>query len=107
MLMLRIKRVVNVLCFAMLAVSGTSYAADGKTLQLYRSACMVCHASGVAGAPKLGDKVAWRALQEKGMDALMQVVLAGKGAMPPKGGASKASPEQLQAVVQYMLDQVQ
>lgn len=102
-----VKLVTSLLGLFVVGVSNTATAADAQTMKIYRSACMVCHASGVAGAPKFGDSAAWKPLQEKGMDGLMQVVLAGKGAMPPKGGATKASAAELQAVVQYMLDQVQ
>lgn len=70
--------------------------------KLYKSACLACHMAGVAGAPKLGDKAAWATLTEKGMDALMQVTINGKGAMPPRG-ATKADDDTLRAAVQYMI----
>ncbi len=69
---------------------------------LYKSACVVCHASGVANAPKLGDKQAWTPFLAQGTDALMVTVLKGKGAMPPRGG-SAADDATLRAAVEYML----
>lgn len=71
--------------------------------KLYKSACLACHMAGVAGAPKLGDKAAWATLSEKGMDAMMEIAIKGKGAMPARG-ATKADDDTLKAAVQYMLD---
>ena len=72
---------------------------------LYEQSCTACHAAGVAGAPKLGDKAAWAPRLGQGIDALVANVVKGKGAMPPKGGSS-ASPEEIKAVVSYMVNSV-
>ena len=90
---------------AMLAAVPAAQASQDEAIKLYRSSCMVCHASGMANAPRLGDKARWTPLKEQGEEALMDVVLKGKGAMPPRGGAAKASDEQLRGVVRYMLEQ--
>ena len=37
---------------------------------VYNGACMACHSAGIAGAPKVGDQMAWAARIGKGMDAL-------------------------------------
>jgi cytochrome c5 len=80
--------------------------ADGAAgKKLYDASCMACHAAGVAGAPKLGDKAAWAARASAGVDALTASVVKGKGAMPPKGGAASATDSEIRAVVQYMLAQ--
>jgi cytochrome c5 len=71
---------------------------------LYKQACTVCHAAGVAGAPKTGDKAAWAPRAALGVDALTASVIKGKGAMPPKGGAMSASDAEIKAAVQYLLD---
>lgn len=70
--------------------------------KLYRSACVVCHASGVANAPRLGDKQAWAPFLAQGADALLATVLKGKGAMPPRGGTA-ADEASLRAAVAYMM----
>ena len=61
----------------------------------------MCHAAGVAGAPKFGDKAAWAARLPAGVDALYTSVAKGKGAMPPRGGA-QASDADLRAAVEFM-----
>ena len=72
--------------------------------KLYKSVCFACHATGVANAPKFGDKAAWEPYIKTGMDAMVKVAMTGKGAMPPKGGAANASEEDIRAAVQYMVD---
>lgn len=54
--------------------------------KVYDQVCAACHAAGVAGAPKFGDKAAWAPRLKEGMDAVHNFALKGKGVMPPKGG---------------------
>ena len=84
------------------AGSGSGDMAQKSPQQLYAGACLACHASGVAGAPKTGDGAAWQARIGVGIDALVTSSINGKGAMPPKGG-SAYSDEQLRSVIEYML----
>jgi cytochrome c5 len=74
---------------------------------LYTQMCQTCHATGVANAPKLGDKAAWapRIAAAKDVDGLTASAIKGKGAMPPKGGSS-ASDAEIKAVVAYMVNSV-
>jgi len=78
-------------------------AADGK--KVFDSTCTACHATGVAGAPKLGDKAAWAPRIKQGMDTLVQSATKGKGAMPPKGGNASLSDADLRAAIEYMVSQ--
>jgi cytochrome c5 len=78
-------------------------AADGE--QIYKASCHACHAAGVAGAPKLGDKEAWAPRIAKGNDALLSSVKNGLNAMPPKGACMTCSDDDLGAAVQYMVEQ--
>lgn len=78
-------------------------AADGKSV--YGATCAACHATGVANAPKLGDKAAWAARSKAGGAALVKSVLSGKGAMPPKGGNASLSEADVRAAVEYLLAQ--
>lgn len=69
----------------------------------YQQACAVCHDSGVANAPKLGDDDAWAPRVATGRAALLKSVLNGKGAMPARGGQSQLSDEEVAASLNYML----
>ncbi len=72
--------------------------------KLYKSVCFACHATGVANAPKFGDKAAWEPYIKTGMDAMVKVAMQGKPPMPPKGGATNASEDDIRAAVQYMVN---
>jgi cytochrome c5 len=71
---------------------------------LYNSVCVACHGAGIAGAPKAGDKAAWKARIAQGKDVLYNSALHGKNAMPPKGGAS-APDADVKAAVDYLVSQ--
>ena len=73
--------------------------------EIYKSVCTACHQTGVANAPKLGDKAAWAPRIAEGMDKIMTIVINGKGAMPPKGGAADLSDAELTRAVVYMANQ--
>lgn len=88
------------------AEGGAAEEIDGEAV--YRTACTVCHGAGIAGAPKTGEASAWEARLEQGMDTLVKHAIEGfqgdAGVMPPRGGRSDLSDEQVQAAVQYMVD---
>ena len=74
---------------------------DGK--KTYDTACMACHATGAANAPKLGDKAAWAPRLKAGADALYASAIKGKGAMPPKGGNATLTDADVKAAVDYLV----
>ena len=82
-------------------VAAAPAASPGKTM--YDTACIACHAQGVGGAPKFGDKVAWADRVKDGLPHLVEEVIKGKGAMPPKGGRADASDNDIKAAVEYMV----
>ncbi|MDX2426684.1 MAG: c-type cytochrome [Cycloclasticus sp.] len=78
----------------------------GKTT--YSTSCVVCHGSGVAGAPKTGDIAIWGKRMEQGQEKLVQHAINGfsgnTGIMPPKGGNLSLTDEQVTNAVHYMLE---
>lgn len=84
------------------ATSAASAKPDGK--KVYDTVCMACHATGVAGAPKTGDKAAWAPRIKLGLDALHASAIKGKGAMPPKGGNTALPDADVKAAVDYMVN---
>jgi cytochrome c5 len=75
---------------------------------VYKSACTACHAMGIAGAPKFGDKALWAPRIAQGMDTLYKHSIEGfqgsTGIMPPKGGRMDISDELIRASVDYMVE---
>ncbi len=76
---------------------------------VYDKACALCHAAGVAGAPKLGDKTDWAPRIAQGNETLYKHAIEGyqgaKGMMPAKGGNSTLSDAEVKASVDYMTSQ--
>ena len=85
------------------AAAGKPGAADGKAV--YDKICVACHQVSVAGSPRLGDKAAWAPRIPAGTDALMQSVIKGKGAMPPRAGNASLSEGEIRAAVEFMVSQ--
>jgi cytochrome c5 len=78
---------------------------DDKGKTIYTSSCAACHSTGVAGAPKLGDKAAWDARIKTGAESLYTSAIKGKNAMPPKGGNASLSDTDVKSAVDYMVSQ--
>jgi cytochrome c5 len=85
--------------------------ADGRGKEIYAGACFVCHDTGSAGAPKIGDAAAWSARIVQGTDTLYAHAVKGfmgeAGLMPPKGGRMDYSDDDVKAAVDYMLSKSQ
>lgn len=73
--------------------------------QVYNHACVACHSTGVASAPKLGDKKAWAPLIAEGQDVLTGHAWVGVRAMPAQGGASDLSMDEFARGVAWMASQ--
>jgi cytochrome c5 len=86
---------------------GAGNVAKGE--DIYKQTCFACHAAGVAGAPKLGDKAAWGPRIAQGIDTLYTHSLKGfqgkVGMMPAKGGNVALPDADVKAAVDYMVAQ--
>ena len=71
---------------------------------IYKEVCSVCHTSGVANAPKLGDQAAWKKLIGEGQVIITAHGYVGVRAMPPKGGKANLSVEQFAEALNYMVN---
>ena len=82
--------------------AGAAAAKSGE--EIVKEVCAACHQAGVANAPKLGDKASWAPRLKLGLDAMLQTVIKGKGAMPPRAGTSLTDQE-LASAVAFMANQ--
>lgn len=80
-------------------------ASANKGEQIYQSHCVICHGTGVSGAPKFGDKAAWEPRVKQGEAVLLQHVTQGYNVMPPKGTCTECSDVDLKSAIEYMLQQ--
>ncbi|MCA2999742.1 MAG: cytochrome c5 family protein [Rhodocyclaceae bacterium] len=73
--------------------------------QVYEAVCANCHATGLVGAPKTGDKAAWKELIAEGQTDLVGSSLAGIRRMPPMGGEPALYDLEVAFAVNYMVAQ--
>jgi cytochrome c5 len=73
--------------------------------KIYQQACLMCHEAGVAGSPMTGDKAVWAARIDQGRDKLVKSAIEGIGVMPPKGGQSQLSDDEVASAVDFMIQQ--
>jgi cytochrome c5 len=84
-------------------------ASDGKPKsgeEVFNGSCNACHGTGVGGAPKNGDKAAWKDRLAQGKDTLHTHAITGIRAMPPKGTCMSCSDDEIKAAVDFMLSHV-
>lgn len=95
----------------LLAAFSTSVSAADNALgkSVFGKTCAMCHAAGVAGAPKPGDKADWGPRIKQGKDTLYKHALQGftgnKGQMPARGANAALKDDEVKAAVDYMADQ--
>ena len=94
---------------ALAALSSPAGAAPAASVptsgeQAFTQVCSACHATGVNGAPKIGDHAAWGPRIAQGKDTLYKDAIAGKGSMPPKGGTTWPDAT-IRMAVDYMVSQ--
>jgi cytochrome c5 len=78
---------------------------------IYSQSCSICHGSGLAGAPILGDKLAWAPRIKQGIEQLNKHAIEGfsgeVGVMPAKGGNPSLTEQEVSAAILYMIENSQ
>lgn len=72
--------------------------------QVVRHQCVLCHGTGVGGAPRIGDAKAWNKRASNGIDRLVVSASMGRNGMPPSGGMPGLSEAELRGAIRYMLE---
>lgn len=72
---------------------------------IYDGTCKVCHGTGLAGAPVVGNQNAWAKRIERGNESLYGHAIKGWGDMPARGGNPDLSDEDIKLAVDYMVSQ--
>jgi len=72
---------------------------------VYAAVCAACHASGAAGAPKLGVAADWSPRLAQGYETLAKHAIEGIRAMPAKGGNPDLDNVEVERAVVYMANQ--
>lgn len=86
-------------------------AAEAAGEKIYGQYCSLCHKSGMGGAPVVGEVSDWQGRAAAGMVTLKKRAIDGYtgryGFMPPKGGFTHLTDQEIEAVVEYMMDSSQ
>lgn len=97
-------KILPVLCtLAAVSFAVPAFAHSGKAI--YDQTCSACHANGVMGAPKFGNKDEWAPRIAKGKAALLDHADYGFNNMPAHGGNDDFSDKDVEAAVDYMVAQ--
>ncbi|NVK37599.1 MAG: cytochrome c5 family protein [Gammaproteobacteria bacterium] len=93
-------------------VQGTECAAAGKAAaassgprsgsDVFNTYCAACHGTGAMGAPKAGDKGAWKDRLAKGFNKTLANAINGLNLMPPKGTCGDCSDEEIGNAIKHM-----
>lgn len=97
------KVAVPVVAMAIPAAAPAKPASAASGESVYKAGCTVCHAAGIAGAPKAGEKAAWSPRIAKGKPTLYEHAIKGFNAMPAKGGNAALADADVKAAVDYMV----
>jgi len=92
---------------ATFAATTTSQLPQGRSgATIFTLMCAECHVTGISGAPKISDKVAWAGRLKQTPDTLIEHALHGYKMMPSRGSCSSCSDREIKAAVEYMLEKV-
>ena len=66
--------------------------------------CTACHTTGLLGAPKKGDNVAWATKEKEagGFSQMLSNAINGIKSMPPKGTCMNCSDEEISGAIEFM-----
>jgi cytochrome c5 len=101
-----IMKLLQRLSFVLVATVGCALANAAAPIngeKVYSTNCLSCHASGVLGAPKPGDKAAWQPRVAKGMAVVYSNAMKGLKMMPPRGGNGSLKDDEIKAAVDFMV----
>ena len=104
----QIKQPRSVILLLAISLASPTCLADAKSD--FEAKCTACHGFGVAGAPRLDDPENWAPRLDQGLEVLYSNAINGftgqSGVMPPKGGFSDLTDQQLRLIVDYMVSAI-
>lgn len=76
--------------------------ADESVMSKWARSCALCHISGEAGAPIVGDTVDWQRRLAQGEQSILRRVIEGYNSMPPLGYCMACEEDDFRAMIGYM-----
>jgi cytochrome c5 len=75
---------------------------DEEVMAKWSRSCALCHITGEAGAPVVGDTAEWQRRLQQGEEAIINNVVEGLNSMPPLGYCMACEVSDFRAMVAYM-----
>lgn len=82
--------------------SAKDMAAGRSGAQVVKEQCAKCHKDGTGGAPKIGDRDAWKPRLSAGVDQLVRSAIRGHGGMPARGDRADLTDAEIRDAILYM-----
>lgn len=73
-----------------------------RTLEQWSRSCVLCHADGTGGAPRMGHPEEWAPRLAGGMDMLLEHSIQGYRNMPPLGYCMDCTRDDFRALIVFM-----
>jgi cytochrome c5 len=75
---------------------------DDEVMGKWSRSCALCHITGEAGAPVVGDTAEWQRRLQQGEEAILNNVVEGFNSMPPLGYCMACEVSDFRAMIAYM-----
>ena len=75
---------------------------DEEVMAKWSRSCALCHITGEAGAPVVGETAEWQRRLQQGEEAIINNVVEGLNSMPPLGYCMACEVSDFRAMVAYM-----
>jgi cytochrome c5 len=72
--------------------------------EVAEAVCAACHATGVKGAPRIGERADWSVRLSHGLDNAVQGAIRGHGGMPARGGKADLTDNEVRNAIVYMFN---
>ena len=76
--------------------------ADEVVMGKWVRSCALCHVTGVAGAPVVGDTEEWKLRLAQGEESILRHTIEGYNSMPPLGYCMACEIDDFRAMIGYM-----
>jgi cytochrome c5 len=94
----------SALAIALLLAPAAAQAQDRSGREVVEAVCASCHATGVGGAPRIGDQAAWIQRLKPGLNVVVRSAIKGHGDMPARGGMANLTDAEVRNAITYMFN---
>ncbi len=77
---------------------------DRSGKEVAEAVCAECHATGVKGAPRIGERAEWSVRLSHGLSNAVNAAIRGHGGMPARGGKAELTDNEVRNAIIYMFN---